>query len=508
MAAIETNPGTGSIPAAAGTAGALPTLRPEESRVIWLLLGAAFVAILNETTMGVAIPHLITDLGITALAAQWLTTAFMLTMAVIIPITGFLLRRFTTRTMFVAAMGLFSLGTLIAFLSPGFPMLLVARVVQASGTAIMMPLLMTTLMTVVPAAIRGRMMGRVSIVMSLAPAIGPTLAGAILNNFEWRWIFGIVLPIAVVALFVGARWIHNLGETTRAPIDVLSVILSALGFGGLVFGLSQLGGGGHGSGADAAAASAASTTTLIVSLAVGVVALGLFGWRQVVLQRKDDALLDLRVFQSANFSLSIGQMAIMSMAFFGAITVVPLYLQDVLGVDPLTTGLVVLPGALAMGLAGPFIGRIYDRWGTTVLLVPGAVITTAMLWFYTTFGTETPVWLIAVAQTVLSVGLALSFTPLFTASLGSLQPRFYSYGSAVVGTVQQVAGAAGIALMFGVMAAATSAATTSGADALAAGAAGTHAAFLTAAFLSLPLLVGAFLIRKPADAPMGAPAGH
>ncbi|MCH6232192.1 DHA2 family efflux MFS transporter permease subunit [Microbacterium sp. CFH 31415] len=479
-------------------------LGPQESRVIWLLLAAAFVAILNETTMGVAIPHLITDLGITALSAQWLTTAFMLTMAVVIPITGFLLRRFTTRAMFIAAMGLFSTGTLIAFLAPGFPVLLVARVVQASGTAIMMPLLMTTLMTVVPPAIRGRMMGRVSIVMSLAPAIGPTLAGAILNNFEWRWIFGIVLPIAIVALVVGGRWIHNLGETTRAPIDVLSVILSAFGFGGLVFGLSQLGAGGHGGGADAAAATATSTTTLIVSLTVGVVALGLFGWRQVLLQRKDDALLDLRVFRSRNFSLSMGQMVVMSMAFFGAITVVPLYLQDVLEVDPLTTGLVVLPGALAMGLAGPFIGRIYDRWGTTVLLVPGAVITSSMLWVYTTFGVDTPVWLVAVVQTVLSFGLALSFTPLFTASLASLQPRFYSYGSAVVGTAQQVAGAAGIALMFGVMAAADSAATEAGADALTAGAAGTHAAFLTAAFLSLPLLVGAFLIRKPADQPMGA----
>ena len=509
MAAIDTTPGTGSIavPHTAANAG-LPKLGPRESRVIWLLLAAAFVAILNETTMGVAIPHLITDLGITALAAQWLTTAFMLTMAVVIPITGFLLRRFTTRTMFVAAMGLFSTGTLLAFLSPGFPMLLVARVVQASGTAIMMPLLMTTLMTVVPAAIRGRMMGRVSIVISLAPAIGPTLAGAILNNFEWRWIFGMVLPIAIVALVVGARWIHNLGETTHAPIDVPSVILSALGFGGLVFGLSQLGAGGHGGGADAAAASAASTTTLVVSLSVGIVALGLFGWRQVLLQRKDDALLDLRVFRSANFSLSIGQMAIMSMAFFGAITVVPLYLQDVIGVDALTAGLVVLPGALAMGLAGPFIGRIYDRWGTRVLLVPGAVITSSMLWFYTSFGTETPVWLVAVAQTVLSIGLALSFTPLFTASLASLQPKFYSYGSAVVGTVQQVAGAAGIAVMFGVMAAATAAATSSGAEQAAAGAAGTHAAFLTAAVLSLPMLVGAFLIRKPADQPMGVPAAH
>ena len=505
MAATDMHPATDGIRVAPDLT---PKLGPQESRVIWLLLAAAFVAILNETTMGVAIPHLITDLGITALSAQWLTTAFMLTMAVVIPITGFLLRRFTTRAMFIAAMGLFSTGTLIAFLAPGFPVLLVARVVQASGTAIMMPLLMTTLMTVVPPAIRGRMMGRVSIVMSLAPAIGPTLAGAILNNFEWRWIFGIVLPIAIVALVVGGRWIHTLGETTRAPIDVLSVILSALGFGGLVFGLSQLGAGGHGGGADAAAATATSTTTLIVSLTIGVVALGLFGWRQVLLQRKDDALLDLRVFRSRNFSLSMGQMVIMSMAFFGAITVVPLYLQDVLEVDPLTTGLVVLPGALAMGLAGPFIGRIYDRWGTTVLLVPGAVITSSMLWVYTTFGVDTPVWLVAIVQTVLSLGLALSFTPLFTASLASLQPRFYSYGSAVVGTAQQVAGAAGIALMFGVMAAANSAATEAGADALTAGAAGTHAAFLTAAFLSLPLLVGAFLIRKPADQPMGAPVAH
>lgn len=509
MAAIETTPGTGSIPAAPPTAApAAPTLRPEESRVIWLLLAAAFVAILNETTMGVAIPHLITDLGITALAAQWLTTAFMLTMAVVIPITGFLLRRFTTRAMFVAAMGLFSTGTLIAFLAPGFPVLLIARVVQASGTAIMMPLLMTTLMTVVPAAIRGRMMGRVSVVISLAPAIGPTVAGAMLNNFEWRWIFGLVLPIALVALVVGARWIHNLGETTRAPIDVLSVILSAFGFGGIVFGLSQLGAGGHGDGAAAAAATATSTTTLIIALSVGVVALGLFGWRQVLLQRKDDALLDLRVFRSANFSLSIAQMAIMSMAFFGAITVVPLYVQNVLQVDALVTGLIVLPGALAMGLLGPVIGRIYDRWGTTVLLVPGAVITSALLWFYTTFTTDTPVLVIAVAQTALSIGLAMSFTPLFTASLGSLQPRFYSYGSAIVGTVQQVAGAAGIALMFGVMAAASATATDAGADDLVAQAAGTHAAFLIAAILSLPLLVGAFLIRKPADQPMGAPAGH
>ncbi|HET6301917.1 DHA2 family efflux MFS transporter permease subunit [Microbacterium sp.] len=513
MATTDTRPGTDSIRvpetgASASSRG--PLLAPEQSRVVWLLLAAAFVAILNETTMGVAIPHLIGDLGITAVEAQWLTTAFMLTMAVIIPITGFLLRRFTTRAVFITAMSLFSLGTLVALLSPGYPLLVVARVIQASGTAIMMPLLMTTLMTVVPPHARGRMMGRVSIVMSLAPAIGPTLSGFLLDNLNWRWIFGVVLPIALVALAMGARWIHNLGETTRAPIDVLSVVLSAFGFGGLVYGLSQIGGGAsHGAtGAEAQAAETLSTVSLIVSFVVGGIALALFIWRQLVLQRVDDALLDLRVFRSRNFSLSMVQIALLAMAFFGAITTLPLYMQSVLGISPFETGLTVLPGALAMGLLGPVIGRIYDRWGTRVLLIPGAFIASGMLWLYTTFDEFTSIWTIAIAQTVLSVGLALSFTPLFTASLASLTPKFYSYGSAVVGTTQQVAGAAGIALMITVMSAVTASAAESGLSDAAAGAAGTRAAFLIAAILSLPMIVGAFLIRKPADAPVGAPAAH
>jgi DHA2 family lincomycin resistance protein-like MFS transporter len=503
LAATDMTPRTDSVRLPSSPA---PALSRADSRVIWLLLGAAFVAILNETTMGVAIPHLIDDLSITAVAAQWLTTAFMLTMAVVIPISGFLLQRYTTRTMFIVAMSLFSLGTLIAFLSPGFPLLVVARVVQASGTAIMMPLLMTTIMNTVPPHIRGRMMGRVSVVISLAPAIGPTMSGLLLDTVGWRWIFGIVLPLALVALAVGARWIHNLGEPTDAPIDVVSVILSALGFGGLVFGLSQIGGAAHGgSGADAAAADAMSTTTLIASFVIGGVALALFVWRQLILQRTDRALLDLRVFRSLNFSLAISQMAVMSLAFFGAITIIPLYMQNVLDVSALVTGLVVLPGALVMGLAGPVIGRVYDRFGTRILLVPGALVVSALLWTFTTFDQNTPVWVIAIAQTILSLGLALSFTPLFTASLASLQPRFYSYGSAIVGTVQQVAGAAGIALMVTVFASVGGSAASTGLDEFAAGAEGAQAAFTIAAILSLPLIVGAFFIRKPADQP--SPAG-
>lgn len=481
----------------------------KENRVIWLLLAAAFVAILNETTMGVAIPHLIGDLGITAVQAQWLTTAFMLTMAVVIPTTGFLLNRFTTRAMFATAMGLFSTGTLVALIAPGFEVLLAARVIQASGTAIMMPLLMTTIMSAVPAHLRGRMMGRVSVVISLAPAIGPTMAGIVLDTLNWRWIFAIVLPIALVALVVGVRWIHNLGEQTRAPLDIASVILSALGFGGLVFGLSQIGGG-HSGAADAAATAAAdmSRMTLIIALSIGAVSLGLFIWRQIVLQRVDDALLDLRIFRSGNFSLSVAHFAVMSLAFFGTITALPLYLQGTLGLSATESGLVVLPGALAMGFLGPVIGRIYDRWGTRVLLVPGTIVVLAILWWFTTLTESTPIWALIVTQTLLSVGLAMSFTPLFTASLGSLQPRFYSYGSATVSTVQQVAGAAGVALLISVMASASAAATATGAAEAAAGAAGARAAFLLAAIIGTPLLISAFLIRKPADDVSGEGMAH
>ncbi|KJL20833.1 DHA2 family efflux MFS transporter permease subunit [Microbacterium azadirachtae] len=488
MSAIE----TGSVPTSAGSA----LIPRRDMAVIWVLLAAAFVAILNETTMSMAIPHLIDDLSITPLAAQWVTSAFMLTMAVVIPTTGFLLQRFTTRQMFLGALALFSAGTLIAALAPGFTVLLIARIVQASGTAIMMPLLMTTLMNLVPPATRGRMMGRVSIVISLAPAIGPTLSGFLLDHFSWRAIFVVVLPIALAAMLIGWRWLTNVGERTDAPLDVLSIVLSAFGFGGLVFGLSQIG---------ALAGGGGTAAPLVIALVVGVLGLIAFLWRQVILQRKDDALLDLRVFASRDFTLSMVQMFLLSLAFFGTLTVIPLFLQKALGLETTEAGLVLLPGALAMGLLGPVIGRIYDARGTKVLLIPGSILTAATLWFYTTLSTTTSVWIVLVAQTLLSIGLALSFTPLFTASLASLKPKFYSYGSAVIGTVQQVAGAAGIAVMIAVFTLIVNA--NGGTEVADAVAAGSRSTFVIGAVIATVTILGAFIIRKPEDQPHGDSPG-
>ena len=187
----------------------LPT---RDRQIIGILLVATFVVILNETIMSVALPRLMIDLDINARTVQWLTTAFMLTMAVVIPMTGFLLQRISTRTVFILAMGLFSTGTLLAAISPGFWMLLPARVVQASGTAVMIPLLMTTVLTLVPAERRGVVMGNLSIAISVAPAIGPTLSGLVLQFLSWRFMFVLVLPIALASLIYGSRRLVNIGQ--------------------------------------------------------------------------------------------------------------------------------------------------------------------------------------------------------------------------------------------------------------------------------------------------------
>ncbi|HHX84445.1 MAG TPA: multidrug efflux MFS transporter, partial [Actinomycetales bacterium] len=191
--------------------------------------------------MANAVPVMMRVFGVTPTSAQWLSTAFLLTMAVTIPVTGWILNRLGTRTTLMVAMGLFCAGTLTALLAPTFAVLLVARVVQAMGTAIMVPLLMTTLMTVIPEQFRGRVMGSVTLAISVAPATGPVLSGVILEFLSWRWLFGLVLPIAVVVSVVGVRLLPRDPGSAAGGIDVLGVALSAIGFGGLVWGLAGIG---------------------------------------------------------------------------------------------------------------------------------------------------------------------------------------------------------------------------------------------------------------------------
>ncbi|WP_051513885.1 DHA2 family efflux MFS transporter permease subunit, partial [Microbacterium sp. C448] len=387
--------------------------------VIALLVIAAFVVILNETVMGVALTPIMEDLGVTAATGQWLTTGFLLTMAVVIPLTGFLLERFPLRNVFFAAMILFSTGTLIGALAPTFEVLLAGRIVQASGTAIMMPLLFTTVLTIVPASHRGRMMGVITIVIAVAPAVGPTVSGLILSIATWHFLFWSVLPIALIALALGAVWVRNVTKTRPdARFDVLSVVLSAVGFGGLIFGLSSIG----------EAAAGEAPVPIWIPLVVGSVSLVAFVLRQLQLQKVDGALLDLRTFQSKTFSLAVVLVVIVMASLFGSLILLPIYLQQVLGLNVLSVGLMLLPGGVLMGVMAPFVGNAFDRFGPTPLVIPGMVIAAGSLWGMATFDAGTTVgWVIAV-HLGLNLGLGLVFTPLLTSALGSLPPRLYPYG--------------------------------------------------------------------------------
>ncbi|WP_255620788.1 DHA2 family efflux MFS transporter permease subunit [Pseudonocardia sp. DSM 110487] len=474
------------------TAGQL-SLR--DRTVIGVLLVSTFVVILNETIMSVALPTLMTELVVDASVGQWLTTGFLLTMSVVIPITGFLIRRVPTRRLFGAAMALFSAGTFLAAVAPGFEVLLGARVIQASGTAIMLPLLMTTVMTLVPPARRGAVMGNLSIVISVAPAIGPAVSGIVLEQFGWRYMFWLVLPIALAAVLLGLRLITNVGEPMSAPIDVPSVVLSVLGFGGLVYGLSSVG---HSGGS-------VSPVMLWGAFGVGVVGLAAFVARQLVLQRSDRALLDLRTFRSPTFTVASAMMMLMMAMLLGTIVLLPIYLQGVLGLETFTIGLLLLPGGLLMGLLGPVVGRLYDRFGARALLVPGTVAVSAALWSTTLFTSGSSMVQVLGFHLLLSMGLAFVFTPLFTSGLGAVEPRLYSYGSAIFGTTQQLAGAAGVALLVSIMSVGSAGLAEEGASLVEQTAGGVHAAFLVAASLSLLAIVGAFFIRGSSTE---ASAGH
>jgi DHA2 family lincomycin resistance protein-like MFS transporter len=449
------------------------------------MLAASFVVVLNETILSVALPHLMRDFSIDSSSAQWVSSAFLLTMAIVVPTTGFLIERFNTRTLYLWAMCLFTFGTAIAAAAPVFPVLIAARVVQASGTAVMLPLLITTALTIVPFDRRGSVIGRISIVIAVAPAIGPTVSGLVLNALGWRWMFVVVLPFAIGAIILGALRVPNLGTPEKTRLDSVSVVLCALGFGGLIFGLSNFG------------ATAQGDVIAWTAMGCGLIAVIAFCARQVVLQRVNRALLDLRTFESRSFSMSIVTVTISFVVLFGTLIILPIYTQTVLHVSATETGLLLLPGGLISGLLAPVVGRLYDHHGPSTLLVTGAIIVTASLAAMTTLGMDTPVWQVLAEHSALSFGLVFLFTPLLTSGLAALRPGLYPHGSAIMGTVQQVAAAAGVALYISILSSTSRRLQSGGHTATASVSSGVHTALVIGACFSVLAIPAAALIKAP-----------
>ncbi|TXL63243.1 MDR family MFS transporter [Aeromicrobium terrae] len=455
--------------------------------IIKLLVASTFVVILNETIMINAIPRLMVDFDVTPRAAQWLSSIFMLTMAAVIPITGWFLQRVPTRKAYSVAMTTFVAGTLLAAVAPTFEVLLVARAVQAAGTAVMMPLLMTTLMMVVPENDRGRVMGNVMLAISVAPAFGPVLSGVILHTGSWRLIFFFVLPVALLISALGLKHLKNVGEVQAGPVSWLSVALAGGGFATLVYGLSEVG-----------ARSAGFLTTVIT---VGGVLVAAFVAYQLRLQRTGSPLMDLRTLKSRTFTVSLLLMSVAFMAFIGSMILLPLYLQDIRGLSAMQTGALVMPGGIVMGLLGPRVGHLYDLVGSRPLVIPGSIVMVGALAALSRVDADTPFALILGEHVVLLVSLACIFTPMFTLAMGVLPQELYSHGSSILGTLQQVAGAVGTAVLVVILENRTESLAASGSSADAAFIGGLQWAFVAGALFGVVVIALSLFLPSKADQP-------
>lgn len=411
--------------------------------VLSVMLAGAFVAILNETLLNVALPPIMHHFHIDANTAQWLTTAYLLTNGVLIPVSAFLVQKFSTRSLFLVGMGLFAIGTLIAGITPNFPLLLVARVVQASGTAIILPLMMNVILAVFPVEERGAAMGMMGLVITFAPAIGPTLSGWIVGHHSWRVLFFIVLPIALLDMLFAYKSLSNVMELTNPRVDVLSVVLSTFGFGGLLYGFSAAGSNGW------------VSADVWVSLVVAAVSLGWFVRRQF---RLSVPMLEFRVFRYGMFTLSTVITVIVFMNMFSSMLLLPLYLQNARGFSPLASGLLVLPGAIVMGIMSPITGRIFDKIGSRILAIIGSTLLSATMLFFSFLTDHTPYSTLVVAFALMMLGMSLIMMPVMTAGLNQLPQRLNPHGTAMSNTLQQAAGAIGTALLVTVMSGGTNAA--------------------------------------------------
>ncbi|ETT52010.1 efflux transporter [Paenibacillus sp. FSL R7-269] len=452
------------------------------------LLIAGFIGMFSETALNVALSDLMNVLQITPSTAQWLTTAYLLTLGILVPISGMLLQWFTTRQLFVAALCFSILGTFLAAMSPNFEFLLTARVVQAMGTALLLPLMFNTILIIIPAEKRGAAMGLIGLVIMVAPAIGPTIAGLLIESLSWHWIFWLSLPFLVIALISGILFMQNVTEVTKPKIDVLSIILSSFGFGGIVYGFSSAG-----------EAEGWGSPKVIIAIVIGAIALILFCIRQLTMKQP---MIDLRAFKFPMFVVGVLMVFICMMVILSSMLILPMYLQQGQGYSAFKAGLLLLPGGIINGLMSPVMGRMFDKYGPKWLVIPGLALVAVSLWFFSGITATSTVVFVIVLHSVLMIGISMIMMPAQTNGINQLPMEYYPHGTAIMNTLQQVAGAIGTALAVSIMTSGSKSymqTVTNPADPLNIGAAFTHGvqnAFIFGMVMAIIGLVIAFFLKR------------
>ena len=397
--------------------------------MVAIALASSFLSVLTQFLLITAFPKIMAEFEINASEVQWLTTSFMLAVAVLIPMTAYLIDKFKTRTLMISAMFLFSLGTVLGLFSPSFEVLLAGRIIQGISSGIMMPLMQTILFLVYPRGKRGYAMGLAGLVINVAPAIGPPISGVLINHFEWRSVFLFTLPVAAIILIFIFLFMRNVTEQRDTEIDFLSIFLSSIGFGGVLYGFNMIE-------AETAGSSA------MISIIAGFAAIILFVVRQL---RLKTPILELRVLKVPVFAL-VAIISIISFSLLISIeTILPMYVQNAQQLSPLYAGIVVAPGALTLAVMSLFAGNLYDKYGGKIITIIGFVLlSVSTLWYY--FGLETTSsFLFTACLFMMSMaGVALINMPLMTAGINALPDNLIAHGTAIINTARQFGGSLGL----------------------------------------------------------------
>ncbi|WP_096549775.1 DHA2 family efflux MFS transporter permease subunit [Ureibacillus thermosphaericus] len=413
----------------------LSVQRPPYLMIAVLFIGA-FISFLNNTLMNVALPTIMQDFKISYATVQWLSNGYMLVSGVLIPASAFFITRFNTKPLFVVATSIFTLGTLLAAFSPNFGTLLAGRMVQAAGSSVMAPLLMNVMLVSFPIEKRGTAMGFFGLIMMAAPAIGPTLSGYIVEHYNWRILFTMILPFAVISVLLGLWKLENVIPTKKKSLDYFSIVLSTIGFGSLLYGFSTAGNKGW------------SDPVIITTIIIGIIGIVLFVLRQLKLE---SPFLSMEIFKAPSYTLSAIFSSVLGMGLTGGMILTPAYLQSVRHIEPMESGLMMLPGALVMAAMSPITGRLFDKFGPRVLAIIGMSIMTVTTYLLSHLEIDTSIIYIISVYTVRTIGISLVMMPVMTNGLNSLAPRLNPHGTAANNTIQQIAGSIGTAVLIAVM---------------------------------------------------------
>lgn len=404
--------------------------------ILAAMLFGMFIAILNQTLLNVALPKINTDFNISASTGQWLMTGFMLVNGIFIPVSAFLFEKYSYRRLYLFSLVIFTIGSLVCALAPNFTIMMTGRVLQAAGAGILMPLGSNVIMTIFPPEKRGSAMGTMGVAMILAPAIGPTLSGYIVQNYHWNVMFYGMFFIGIVAVVVGFIWFRLYQRTENPKADIPGIIFSTIGFGSLLYGFSEAGNDGWGS------------NTVVISFIIGAIFIVLFVIRET---RMKMPMLNFEVLKFPTFTLTTLINVVVMMSLYGGMLLLPIYLQDLRGFTAIDSGLLLLPGALVMGLLGPVAGKLYDMIGIKPLAIFGIAIMTYATWELTKLTMDTPYLSIMGIYVLRSFGMAFIMMPIMTAGMNALPARLISHGNALVNTLRQLAGSIGTAILVTVM---------------------------------------------------------